>query len=345
MLVKLLKYSLFNIPLQPDIHWDEVDWNLLIEESRRQAVTALLYDAIQKSEGIPIPKQQLFHLYTLTKTIEQDYTNREDALKTLSSLIKNETGIDTTIVKGCSIARYYPIPQHRESGDNDLYMGARSSKVDELLKSKGISVAQHDLRHSTFRFHGVTFENHAYLMYPRKAGDTSCELDWKTVPLEDNIHRLIPEQEAYFLAAHIDRHATFFNESINLRKLIDWALLIKSGKLDYKRFNEIKKNSEIDRFADLLTQYCILTFGIAEPEGFHPLSQATLNNFGSIYLSIPERHAMPWVRVWRRCVKYTKYHKAYKEIYGQNPFARFYWRNIILALSQMILCKERKIRQ
>lgn len=364
MLIALLKYSLFDGP-QPLLNLKLADWKKLLHDAQKQGVVAMIYDAIQQlPEEYRPPKSVLFHFASLTETIEHENQRREKALCDFAQLIQEELSLHTVVVKGSSLARLYPQPLHRECGDNDLYMGDNAIIVDDFLISKGVNVDQKDPRHSSFQFDGIPFENHYYLLYNGR------DIQWKSVVMEElntsnvrqialndekawlknasdktSIRRLIPEQEALFVAAHIEHHAVFFNEPIFLRKLVDWALLLANGSVDYSELNKIKKGTDIDAFVDLLTQYCISIFDITPPQCWHPLSNAALKAFEPIYINEQKRHKLAVVRVLRRSFKYIRYANIYKEIYGQSPFKRFYINNIKQATIQLLKGQPRQVRQ
>ena len=57
----------------------------------------------------------------------------------LLALLLNEHDIEAVVLKGRSIANYYPIPEHRYSCDLDLYVaGADWERACEILETKGI---------------------------------------------------------------------------------------------------------------------------------------------------------------------------------------------------------------
>lgn len=342
MLATILKYHLFSHCQHTPPLPEGVDWNVLMSEAKIQAVEALLYDAIKAME-LSIPREILFQLSSNVATIESDNRKREQALSDLAYLANKEAGLFLTVVKGSSLARLYPNPIHRECGDNDLYMGSSATSLDCLVASHGLEVDQKDPRHSSFIFHGVVFENHAYLLYPSTPGDTSSEPEWKKESHQQNIKRLTPPYEALFVAAHMEHHAVFHNESINLRKLIDWSLLL--GVLDYEEFNKVKQGTDMERFADLLTQYCIQLFDLPAPKGYTPLSEKSLEAFPYLYLYEQKRSSWSFIRVYRRSMKYLRYSRVYKEIYGQSPFRRFYFRNVGNAIRQLLTGQKRTVRQ
>lgn len=346
MLVPLLRYSLFDGP-RPSLGSDASVWEAAVAEARREAVSALFYDAVRRycDEGgeSPLPPALLFRLASMAETVGNDNLRRLRSLKDFAAKVYGALGVDTTVVKGFSVARHYPERMHRESGDNDVWFPPEVSlRVDELMRDEGVAVDTKDPRHSSFDYGGICFENHRYLLYPRRVGDVGCDPRWQTVPLGSHVVALTPSHEALFVASHIEHHAVFFDEPVRLRHLVDWALMVR--QLDYGEFREVKAPFEVSRFADLLTQYCVRLFDIPAPEGWKPLSLRALDAFEPMFVQVPPRHRWAVVRVWRRTWKYIRYGRVYREIYGQSPIRRFYWDNVTQALAQFLSGTHRESR-
>lgn len=308
----------------------QIEWDKLFELSREQAVTALLCDAVLKlpKEQRP-PKEVLFHLVSMSDTIENDNRVRHEALKSFHDTVMKPMNLPCVVVKGSSIAVRYPNPLHRECGDNDIYTGRDTGRLSEKLNSLGIAVDNKDPRHAAFSFHGVDFEAHTYLLYHND------EPEWTPVPMgSTGLWHLPIEEETFFLAKHIEHHAVFFHEMVRIRDLVDWCMLLRSPDFDFRRFRDLKRGSDVEYFAELMTSFCNLTFGLEMdcqlPGGL------SADDFDKLYMQCPERHPSAIVRVARRSGKYIRYQRKYKILYGQSMFRRFYFRNIYVALRNLL---------
>ena len=329
-LVALLRFGLFGADLPAGIlPLDEEEWQSVFDLSRRQGVTALIYDAILKLPQELRPKRKvLFHFTSMTQTIEQDNRSREDALTHYASIVRSRLSLPTVVVKGSSIACYYPNPLHRECGDNDIYTGGDTESVGRIFEQGGLTVDRKDPRHISFSLDSVTFECHSYLLYHND------DLDWRTVPLGNTgIHTLQREQSAFFIAKHIEHHAVFFHQPVRLRDLVDWSMLITSAGFDWSNYNIIKRDTDVDVFADLMTAYCVDLFGLEDVES-KDMNGLCLKDFERLYMQCPERHKLAAVRVARRSWKYLRFGRQYKAIYGQSMFRRFYLHNVKNAIKQ-----------
>ena len=333
-LVRLLSASLFGrhdsvgkVPLP----LSEEEWSALFDLSRREAVTALLYDAILllPKEQRP-PKSVLFHFLSMVQTIEEDNRVRESALTAFASLMKASLSLPTNVVKGTSLSRRFPKPEHRECGDNDLYTGADTETIAAYMESQGLYVERKDPRHVSFSYKDVTFECHNYLLYHQD------DPAWLFTEQSDGLCFLPSWQEAFFIAKHIEHHTVFFHNPVRLRDLVDWTVLLTSEDFDYAAFADLKKGTDVDVFADMMSLYCESLFGI-ELAGHASRTLAKglkAEDFEPIYMRCPERHRLAVVRVARRSGKYIRYWRQYKKIYGMSMFRRFYFSNLRVAIKQ-----------
>lgn len=339
MLVELLKYSLFGGPVPLTAPLGVVRWRSLFEQSRSEAVTALLYDAVLKLPApLQPPHEVLFRLAAVARTIEDDNRRRSAALHHFAAWMGSRLSLPTVVVKGSSLARHYPVPLHRECGDNDIYTGSDTDRVARLLAEDGVEVHRSNPRHMAFVYEQTDFECHDYLLY-----NPDDEPQWQQVPFSEyelraasGLCRLPIGQEAFFLAKHMEYHAVFFHVSVRLRDLVDWSLLLLSPEFDYAVLCGEKAGSDVACFADLLTHYCIHLFHLpadrvpsgvpALPKGLHA------EDFERLYMHLPERHPMALVRVARRSWHYLRYGRQFRRIYGRGMFGRFYLQNIRIAL-------------
>lgn len=334
-LASLIGFGLWGVdPPAALLPASEEEWQRLFDLSRRQAVTALLYDAVLKlpKEQRP-PRRVLFHFTSITQTIGHDNRCREEALMHFAALLQSELSLPAVVVKGSSLAGLYPKPLYRECGDNDLYTGSDTERIGALMEARGVAVDRKDPRHISFVYDGATFECHNYLLYHND------DIQWRFVPMaEGNLLTLRSEQSAFFLAKHCEHHAVFFHNPVRLRSLVDWCLLTGSNEFDYAAFQAVKQGSDVDVFVDLMSCYCNSLFGVHLPYDAARLKAKGLeaSDFDRLYLQCHERHKRAFVRVVRRSWKYLRYGRLYRAIYGQSMFRRFYLHNVGVALRQHI---------
>ncbi len=323
---------------------DTEDWPTVVECAIQQGVAPLLYHCIvELPPPLRPPRAVIFRLASIANVNEQQQKQLQHALYHFADRVYEQHKTDTLVVKGLSVARLYPTPYLRVSGDNDIYFGSKAHKIDSWVSSLGIDIDTSDDRHSVFTYEGASFENHLHLLYHAAGENSSADIDpqWNTQPLGGHLTTLVPHELAFFVAAHIDHHATYHNEAIRLRDLIDWALIISNNHLNYNTLNTLKSSYDISRFIDLLTQYSIELFHIPSPKGWIPLSNKATRHFLRMYLTPHHRKKSPLLRVLSRSWNYLRYNGTYKEIYGKSMFRRFYAHNVTYALKQWLNGEER----
>ena len=134
-------------------------------------------------------------------------------------------GIDTLVLKGTYVAKYYPRPEEREFSDLDLYFYDKHDEADrvarEVLK---VTVSNDSHHHSKYNYNGVTVESHydfVNVHYP--PSNRRYEAMLKRVATS-------PTFEVLFLLRHMACH--FAASRITLRDLVDWTLTCQALKDD-----------------------------------------------------------------------------------------------------------------
>lgn len=185
---------------QDDALFDRVsagEWSDCYSMACKQGVMALAWDGVLKlQKGKQPPLNVKIPWAMAVERYEKRYAEFCKAIEELSTLYRNN-GIATVQLKGVGLSSCYPVPQHREGGDIDIYTFAlenlessakipeRSSEdascskdrgdcesvamksdrqandfADELMRRAGIEVENHSYKHSNFNYKGIPIENH-----------------------------------------------------------------------------------------------------------------------------------------------------------------------------------------
>ena len=179
---------------------------------------------------------------------EADYEQHVAAIGQLASLY-SEKNLRMLLLKGYGLSLNYPIPAHRSSGDIDVYMFGDGSDADKWLHlAKGIEPKQNEDKHSSFKFNGVSVENHACLVndtvFPalrelnealekESALSSAVEVNGATVYIPSVTFN------ALFLPYHCAGH--FAHGEASLRQLCDWACFVQKygGEIDWNRVRSV----------------------------------------------------------------------------------------------------------
>lgn len=100
------------------------EWKDIFKVSQRHGITSIVLDGINKcyDQGIQLDIDFKIKMdwIGITQLMEQANKVHEKAMFDLSMLIR-EYGIRMMVLKGYGLALNYPLPEHRPSGDLDIW--------------------------------------------------------------------------------------------------------------------------------------------------------------------------------------------------------------------------------
>ena len=260
---------------------DESEWKDVFSFAVQHGVDALAFDGVQISYSVdsqvvaplnaPSNKQLRYDWFGSGLRAEVDHENHWRIIASLASLYRS-AGLKMLLLKGYGLSMNYPVPEHRPAGDIDVYLFGRGGEADELVrKETGVLPKQNEDKHSTFRFKGITVENHAFFVstsvHPAlERLEAVLEREaLQSAPIsfpEDKggtLDVLLPSSlfNALFVPFHCAGH--FVHGEASLRQLCDWACFVRhQGKdVDWEFVRKEVEAAGFDKF------YCCLN-GIVE---------------------------------------------------------------------------------
>ena len=113
------------------------DWEGAYHLAEEQAVVGVLLDAlekIQENDAKSVPsKMLLLQWIGMAQMVEQTSLKmEEDAKTTVDYFHKN--GFACQVLKGSAVARYYPNPHRRSSGDIDIWIDGGRKKIYDFAR-------------------------------------------------------------------------------------------------------------------------------------------------------------------------------------------------------------------
>ena len=252
----------------------EFDLKSLRSLAERQGVSAICFDGLQRLidehfiDSESVDKSLMLKWIGSVLHQEQMYNCQLEQATKLSDLWA-QNGLDTLVMKGFSLGRLYPRPEHRPCSDMDCFLQwpgqvenrhEASERGNVLAEENGLKVDRSYYKNSKILQKGLTVENHQYLLPikgSRKAKKFESHLrSWIYDGSNEYIAgtKLIaptPFFDSIYVLAHAQEH--FLNEGIALRHVCDWAMVLKaySTKVDW---GEWKKTCR---------EYGLLSFGHA----------------------------------------------------------------------------------
>lgn len=239
-------------------------------------VTPLAYDGMSMlPENLLVPKDIKLAWALKTENAELKFRGQAEVAAHLAAFFAS-AGIRTVILKGFSLARCYPVPDHRECGDIDVWLCGDYAKGNGTISSAGIKVEVHTAKHSSFTFENTTVENHLTFLdtdrysmgrilepilseIAERDGIVPMNLPGQNLPCR--IHAPSADFEALFVMAHSAAH---FAGRVRLRHICDWArfLYAHAGKIDFACLESALEKAHLSRFAGIFTFIAVHYLGL-----------------------------------------------------------------------------------
>lgn len=248
-------------------------WERIYRMAADHGLSAVVWDGICRLPAAQQPPRETRIRWALSaEKLEERYRHQQQTASKLAARFSEE-GLRMLLLKGLGLSRDYPLPEHRECGDIDIYLYGQSDKGDRVLHEIGAHLYFDVPKHSEYIWDGVLIENHRTILNVRR-NRTERELNALLVRLleKDGTHGLAPgiqAPRATFNAIFLIRHAAvhFQKEGIVLRHLCDWACFLTRhwDEIDHALFRTAMEDYRMDRFADLMTAAAVEYLGAEVP--------------------------------------------------------------------------------
>lgn len=255
---------------------DALEWSTLFCLSVKQCVPSVVLDGLNKSlvsaalPGKGIGKTDKLKWLGMLLNMEKQYARHESIVAELAAVYQS-AGYRMMLLKGYGLSKYWPIPNHRPTGDIDIYLMYMDSDgkdkcqpawkcADLMMKEKlGVEIDNSHHHHSVFTYKGIMVENHYdFINVHSHRSNRWIENEFKTLALTgseeytfDNGAKLLfpsPLLHCLFVARHNACH--FAAEHLNLRQLLDWALFVekRNEDMDWDYFWSTAKKMGMEKF-------------------------------------------------------------------------------------------------
>lgn len=253
-----------------------LEWSTLFGLSVKQCVPSVVLDGLNKSlvsaalPGKGVGKTDKLKWLGMLLNMERQYAIHESVVAALAAVYQS-AGYRMMLLKGYGLSKYWPIPNHRPTGDIDIYLMYMDSdgkdkcqpawkRADLMMKEKlGVEIDNSHHHHSVFTYKGIMVENHYdFINVHSHRSNQWIENEFKTLALTgseeytfDNGAKLLfpsPLLNCLFVARHNACH--FAAEHLNLRQLLDWALFVekRNEDMDWDYFWSTAKKMGMEKF-------------------------------------------------------------------------------------------------
>ena len=252
---------------------ENIDWNALEALAAQHGLSAVLVDGVERlPDGQRPPKPVL--LQWIGETLQGYEYRYELYCRTIAEMAAfyNEHGFKMMVLKGYACALDWPKPEHRPTGDIDIWLFGQFKETDEALaKEKGLEIDRSHHHHTVFYWRDFMVENHYdFINVHHHKSNVVFERILKELAQDDShcvdvygekVYLPSPNLHALFLLKHTMMH--FAAEGITLRQLIDWAFFVRShGKdVDWPWLEGVLDDFGMRRLYDVFNAICVEDLG------------------------------------------------------------------------------------
>ncbi len=255
-----------------------IEWQSVQDLAAKHGLSAVALDGIEvlrtnNNHNVNLPEKQV--LTQWIGEVLQGYESRYElycrAIAEMAAFY-NSHGFKMMIVKGYACSLDWPRPQHRPTGDIDIWLFGKDKEADAMMtKEKGIKIDRGHHHHTVFYWGDFIVENHYdFLNVHQHRSNEKLEKMIKQLAKDDSysvdvmgekVYLPSPNLHAIFLLRHAMTH--FAASEINLRQLLDWAFFVeKHGKdVDWKWLKEVLEEFGMLPMFNIFNAICVEDLG------------------------------------------------------------------------------------
>lgn len=234
-----------------------VNWPKVFADAGVNGVSAICYEAVKRLPAECQPDFNLMLRWDLSvQGIREGFHHRHEVTQEFRGLLESRD-IEMLLLKGETLADYYPEPDLRESGDVDFVARTGFEECNALVESLGIEVKSQE-KHTSFVYKGVHFENHTleptggYNRVHHKTMSLIREEISRAVRRTDGCLELGPTTQAVYVVKHTAQHICYSGGKIALKMLLDLALLLRRHPGILEEWEPVLRKVGLYRFSRVM---------------------------------------------------------------------------------------------
>lgn len=259
------------------------DWGAVMKLANMQAVNGLVWDVMVTNQKIKasIPEQAVAAMRDIPKNNLSMHTKLNNALILVVTVLR-EHGIEPVLLKGQGLARCYPVPELRQCGDIDLYVGLDDyEKAYDVLKPIVSDIDEKDRiwegdKHFHANIGSVLIEIHRFAYVVKDVTLDRVYQSYAEVGLKNNLVSLdfggvsvntpADNFNVYYVFKHLWHHCV--TSGVGLRQLCDLAVFLNSHDIDKTYLKQIL--SDMKDMRPWQTFGCVLVDYLGLPREKYP---------------------------------------------------------------------------
>lgn len=255
-----------------------VDWEEVKALAEMQGLSAVVADGIELlRKDVRPPKPVLLQLIG---DVLQNYEYRHElyrrAIAELAGFY-NSHGFKMMVLKGYACAMDWPKPEHRPSGDIDIWLFGQQKIADAALiswsKDQGskLEIDNSHHHHTVFYWRNFMVENHYdFINVHHHRSNATFELILKKLGEDDShfvelygekVYLPSPDLHALFMLKHMMLH--FASGELLLRQLLDWGFFVKAhgDKVDWPYVTGVLEKFGMTEMSRVFNAICVEDLG------------------------------------------------------------------------------------
>ena len=264
ILCQIIKAELWQKRLKSGLFLSTEQYQSLMTLATEQTVSGMVGSVLIQN-NVKVGKYDVANLYTTMSDIKHRNEDMDAWLAELARAL-NEAQVGYVVVKGQTIAPYYPNPETRISGDIDMYLDMNDyPRFREMMKNRfDIEVPEFGRgKHVGVEFRDTELEVHGRLtdIYRRKGARywedvygkafSSCR---KLNIGGEEVSVLNPTLNALYVFVHLFYHLLILG--VSLRQFCDWAMVLHhSYSDDHNKIDKAELKKHLDELG-LYDAYC-----------------------------------------------------------------------------------------
>ena len=272
----------------------DIDWEEVYRHAVAQTMIGILADGINSIglNELKVPQDIKFKLIQHVIRIEQANEKMNIFLPQLYKKL-NKADIHAWLLKGQGVAQCYLKPNHRQSGDIDLFFlnKAHYEKAGKLLSKYDNGKETEETEHYAFTINGIVVELHGKIV-----ARTNRKLDRNFIPwtkeiaqneeeiIQDGTQVILPPVafDAIYIFIHMMRH--YFEGGIGLRQVSDWMryLYVHHHQINQEQLTAHLKRLGVTKIWKIFGAMAVNYLGC--PQEYMPLYDSKFSKDGATIL-------------------------------------------------------------
>lgn len=295
--LSVLRSALWGHPVQVPDGFN--DWGAVMKLANMQAVNGLVWDVMVTNQKIKasIPEQAVAAMRDIPKNNLSMHTKLNNALILVVTVLR-EHGIKPVLLKGQGLARCYPVPELRQCGDIDLYVGLDDyEKAYDVLKPIVSDIDEKDRiwegdKHFHANIGSVLIEIHRFAYVVKDVTLDRVYQSYAEVGLKNNLVSLdfggvsvntpADNFNVYYVFKHLWHHCV--TSGVGLRQLCDLAVFLNSHDIDKTYLKQIL--SDMKDMRPWQTFGCVLVDYLGLAEDRFPFYNPRKHHKGELLLKL-----------------------------------------------------------